>query len=483
MKRYKYNLSNYQLSSGNLGYLLPIGLKEVIPGDTFDMSTSVFMRLSTLVTPVMHPMHIKIHHWFVPHRLIFDGFEKWFTGGSNGTGDGVSFPTILHAADATTLITGYQGLGRTSTGTMTISALPVRGYNLIWDKFYRDQQVDTGWTDPYAEDQLIPQRVRWAKDFYTTARTSEELGDEVAIPLFDDIPLSGFGKLNQTYGLSNQAVYETDASATTNYVSTQSDNATFMMEEDPNNTGYPNMRVESTNANNPASIKDLREAMALHRRREIRNKYGHRYEDVLRGMGIRNNRLSDLPEYLGGGKQTVSITDIAQTAEGTGTVVGELKGAGTAALRTNRFRRFFNEHGFIHSMAIVQPINIWQSSCHRAFFKMARNQFYQPEYDGIGMDPIYVREVYGDSTDMTTVLGYQHRYDDYRSDVNRAVGEFRTDHDNYHLGPQYSSDPALNSDFLKCDPRLDAYADATEENFKGMVYHRCAARRIVKPRR
>lgn len=477
-KRFKYNMSNYVSTSGNLGYLLPAGPpKEVVPGDTWDLSTSCLLRLSTLVAPIMHPLHVQVHHWFVPHEMVFDGFETWWTGGSDGNGDGVTFPTISHAADSQSLITGFMGFKRTSATAQVISALPVRGYNLIWDKFYRDEQVDSGWTDPYAEDQLVPQRVRWNKDMITTLRASEELGDEVSLPLAGQYDIRGL-YVDQTDTYSGTAdMNSVGALNTLTYTANDvSDNPVHVA------TNHAGVYADLSNGQNESSIKDLEEAIALHHRREWRNKFGYRYDEVLKSMGIRTNRSNVNPEYLGGGKQTVNISEVIQTAEGTNPV-GELRGHGLAAMRSNRFRRFFTQHGYIHSLIIVRPINMWQDAQFEGFWKMGRDQFYQPELDGIGMDAVLKRMVYGDSTNSTDIMGYRPRYDEYRSQLNYVCGDLRVGYDTWHLGPQYSSDPALNATFMACNPREDAFADSSEDNFKGMVYHRAVAKRIIKPSR
>ena len=133
MKRSKFSLSNYKLLSCDMGELVPCGLTEVLPGDTIQQATSALLRCSPLLAPVMHPVQVRIHHWFVPHRLVWEDWEDFITGGSDGMDDSV-FPTITMPAGGGAVVgslADYLGVP-TGVNSLEVSALPFRGYAMIW---------------------------------------------------------------------------------------------------------------------------------------------------------------------------------------------------------------------------------------------------------------------------------------------------------------------------------------------------------------
>lgn len=143
MKRSKFSLSNYKLFSCDMGELIPIGLTEVLPGDTIQHSTSALVRCSPLLAPVMHPVHVHIRHFFVPHRLIWDDWEDFITGGPDGMNTS-EFPTMV-LTDADNPVGGlgdYLGVPP-AVGNVTVSALPFRAYALIWNEYFRDQDLQS----------------------------------------------------------------------------------------------------------------------------------------------------------------------------------------------------------------------------------------------------------------------------------------------------------------------------------------------------
>ena len=142
MKRNKFSLSHYKLLSGNMGYLIPCGLVEVLPGDTFQHGVSMLVRMQPMLAPIMHPVHVRLHHFYVPHRLVWDDFEDFRTGGPDGD-DASVFPTITFAGAITKGdLADYLGVPLGTAG-LEVSALPFRGYNLIWNEYFRDQDLQT----------------------------------------------------------------------------------------------------------------------------------------------------------------------------------------------------------------------------------------------------------------------------------------------------------------------------------------------------
>ena len=369
MKRTKHSLSHYKLLSCDMGELVPIGLLEVLPGDTFQHATSLLVRVSPLLAPVMHPVHVRIHHWFVPHRLVWDDWEAFITGGPDGN-DASVFPTIDTSTN-NSIGSLYDYLGIPNINNLEISALPLRAYQLIFNEWYRDQDLvtaavidTTSGADTTTEDAL--QKVAWEKDYFTSSRPWTQKGDDVSVPIGGTAPVIGMGKItNQNFNDGGATVYESDGTSTTYPASGAasinwgSANNQWQVEEDPNNAGFPWIRADLSQAAG-STINDLRLAFALQRYQEARARYGSRYTEYLRYLGVRSSdaRLQR-PEYLGGGRQVIQFSEVLQTAEGTN-AVATLRGHGIGAIRSRRYRRFFEEHGYVISLLSVK---IGRASC------------------------------------------------------------------------------------------------------------------------
>jgi hypothetical protein len=493
MKRNKFSLSHYKLLTCDPGELVPIGCVEVLPGDSFQQATSLFIRATALNAPVMHPVRVRVHHWFVPTRLVWEDFEDFITGGVNGT-DSSTPPTIDVSSAAVGSLADYLGLP-TGVTSMTASALPFRVYGKIFNEWYRDQDLvtaltidESSGTDTTTNTTL--QKVAWEKDYFTTARPWTQRGSEVTLPLGTDAPVTGIGVGNSTWTTGPQNAYETDGTTAASYAKyknfdTTSGNQIGYIEEDSNNTGYPNIRADLSNAT-AASIIDLREAFALQRYKEARARYGSRYTEYLRYLGVRSadSRLQR-PEYLGGGKQNLVWSEIIQSAgttDGSSTGVGDLKGHGVGALRTNRYRRFFSEHGYIMTMMSVQPKTIYANGLNKMWSRTTKEDYFQKELESIGADEVYNREVYADHTTPAGVFGYQDRYDDYRRHPSHVSGDFRSSLDHWHFARIFGSDPALNETFLTCNPSTEPFQSTATDNLLVMANHSIQTRRMLKKR-
>lgn len=486
MKRNKFNLSHYHLMSAKLGMLVPCGITEVLPGDTFQHATSVFTRVSPLVAPVMHPVHMKLHHWFVPHRLTWSEWEDFITGGRDGLNASV-FPTItLNTSNAANYsLADYLGMPPLGSGTYAVSALPFRACALIYNEWYRDNDlinplaISTA-SGPDVTTSTTLQYVAWAKDYFTTARPWAQKGSAITVPS----PVTGIGTRDSvSFGGGPSPTLRETGSTTPKTYSPYYDVAagTYIKGVTGGGAGaYPDIRAVM-------AIRDLRTALALQRWEEARARYGSRYTEYLRYLGVRSSdaRLQR-PEYLGGGKQTIQFSEVLQTSEGTAPV-GALKGHGIAGLRANRYRRFFEEHGYVISFLTVNPIPVYNQSLQRSFNRRVKEDFWMKELEHIGQQTILNKELY--ATDPAGaanptgdgVFGYQDMYDDYRRHGSTVTGEFRrTTLDYWHMARKFASQPTLNGAFVTSNPTNRIFADQTgTDTLYLMVSHSMQARRLV----
>lgn len=478
MKRNKFSLSNYKLLSCDMGELIPCGLTEVLPGDSIQQATNVLLRCSPLLTPVMHPVDVRIHHWFVPHRLVWEDWEDFITGGSDGN-DTSDFPTITFSGGsgaAVGSLADYLGV-TPGVNNLEVSALPFRGYALIFNEWYRDQDLQTELTIDVTSGadtttSVALQNCSWEKDYFTSARPWEQKGPSITVPLGSTAPVTANKSANET-------AYIKDSTGANRY--TIADNAfnLRMTGGTPNTSTDAQLYADLTNAS-AITINALREALALQRFAEARARYGSRYVEYLRYLGVKSSdaRLQR-PEYLGGGRQSIQFSEVLQTAEGTNPV-GELRGHGIAALRSNRYRRFFEEHGYIFTLLSVRPKTIYAQGLARTWNRRVREDFWQAELQHIGQQEVLNKEVYAAHATPDGTFGYQDRYDEYRRAESSIGGEFRTSAlDSWHMARIFSSSPALNADFVKCVPTERTFAVPSEDVLWVMAKHSIQARRMV----
>lgn len=493
MKRSKFSLSNYKLLSCDMGELVPCGLTEVLPGDSIQQATSALIRCSPLLAPVMHPVHVRIHHWFVPHRLTWEDWEDFITGGPDGMDTSV-FPTITFGGGTGAAIgslADYLGIP-TGVNNLVASALPLRAYGLIYNEWYRDQDlqselvVDVG-SGPDTTTNTALQNCAWEKDYFTAARPWEQKGPAITIPLGTTAPVKGIGLVDGvTVSETDRTVRESGAlTSTTVYdrtVNLSTDNNYARIVGAGGTTGSGtglNVYADLTGAS-AITINALREAMALQRYEEARARYGSRYTEYLRYLGVRSSdaRLQR-PEYLGGGSQVIQFSEVLQTAEGTNPV-GELRGHGISAARTNRYRRYFEEHGYVISLISARPKTIYQQGLHRTWNRRTKEDFWQEELQHIGQQEVLNKEIYAAHSNPDGTFGFTDRYAEYRETESTVAGEFKDTALNFwHMGRIFSGDPALNSSFVTCVPPERSFAVPSEDVLYIMCKHSIQARRLV----
>lgn len=493
MKRNKFSLSNYKLLTMNMGELVPINWTEVIPGDVIQQKTQALIRMAPLVAPVMHPVRVRIHHFYVPYRILWDdsggaetGFTTLITGGSDGTKT-PAHPT--HSLNATNLTQGtlldYLGIPPADyTGSgISINALPLRAYAMIYNEYYRDQDLCTELTIDKTDGadtttNTTLQKVCWEKDGITTARPWESKGDSISIPLTGDAPITGLGFANETYTSGSVGVSEpAGVDATYTDYKLASGNA-FYFEEDASYSGHPGLYANLSSVTG-VDVNDLLLSFGLQNFQEARAKYGSRYTEYLRYLGIKpSDARMQNPEYLGGGRQVIQFSEVLSTD---GANTGDMKGHGITALQTNRYRRFFEEHGLIMTLMSVVPKSIYANQIPKKWLRTTKEEYFTKELQFIGDQVIENQEVYSEHTTPTGTFGYQPRYEEYRWEPSSIAGEFNpgSTNDHWHLARSHSSDPSLNQTFVDCTPPTDIFASGATDQLYVMANNSIQARRPI----
>ncbi len=253
---------------------------------------------------------------------------------------------------------------------------------------------------------------------------------------------------------------------------------TTYVQQTTQTTGTMPLSADLSNAT-AATIADLRLAFASQQYAEARMNWGENYVDYLRYIGVKpSDARLQRPEFLGGGRQGLSFSEVLNTT-GANTP-GAMVGHGIGAMRSNRYQRFFEEHGWVISLLSVRPRSIYVNGIPKKFTKTTMEEYYQKELAGIGDEEVYNKELYSADTGPDDVFGYSPRYDTYRSEQSFVSAEMRnaTNYD-WHMGRIFSSDVALNQGFIECTPTKRCFAEQSEDSLWIMVNHNLQTRRMV----
>lgn len=489
----KFDLSHERKMSMKMGKLYPMLLQEIVPGDKFKVNSEILMRLAPMISPVMHRVNVYTHYFFVPNRLVWNEWEDFITGGEDGTSAPV-FPQLqinseTHPNFKKGSLSDYFGITPTAqasfAGTHTISALPFRAYQEIYNEYFRDQNLETKVTVPKTSGiDSVPTSVAavttlrdraWEKDYFTSALPWSQRGGEAQIPLGEVTPVYKTKSLvvNSDIGItaSGNLSYEADGTVITDAGQTNQIQ------------NLDKMSVDAT------TINDLRKANRLQQWLEKSARGGSRYiEQIFSHFGVKSSdaRLQR-PEYLGGGKQPIVISEVLQTSntdttEGNESAQGNMAGHGISVGRSNSFKKSFEEHGFIIGIVSVIPKTAYQQGVERQWSKFDKFDYYWPEFAHLGEQEIKQEEIWqpwNTAGMREKVFGYQQRYAEYKYNQSSVHGDFRDTLQFWHMGQWYENEPALNKEFVMSNPtkRIFAVKDQEVDELFVQIYNKVDALR------
>ena len=466
--RSSFDCQSTHKTTFDAGYLVPVYVDEMLPGDTFRLNMTAFARLATPLYPIMDNLHLDSFFFFVPNRLIWSNWQK-FMGQQNNPSDSISYVVPQQVSPAGGYAIGslqdYMGLptvGQVAAGqTVSHCAFWPRAYNLIYNEWFRDENlqnsvtVDTGDGPDTVTNYTLLRRGK-RKDYFTSALPWPQKGNAVTLPLGTSAPVAVSGAQTSP-GLKNisirysngQALMQSNTSTVTSSNNTTTD------------TGYE-LYADLSQAT-AATINQLRQSFQIQKLLERDARGGTRYTEIIRshfGVISPDARLQR-PEYIGGGSTNININPIAQTsgtgASGTTAPMGTLAAMGTALAHNHGFTYSSTEHGVIIGLVSVRADLTYQQGLARMWSRSTRYDFYFPAFATLGEQAVLNKEIYvtGTSGD-DNVFGYQERWAEYRYYPSRISSLFRSTAagtiDAWHLAQKFTTTPTLNTTFIQDTP-------------------------------
>lgn len=494
IKRSTFDRSSQLKTTFNAGELIPLLVEEVLPGDTFQLSTSLVIRMSTPIHPVMDNAYFDLYYFYVPSRIVWEHWKE-FNGENTTTAweqqveyeiPQLTSPTSTGWEKGT--IADYMGIP-TGIAELSVNALPFRAYVKIWNDWFRDQNVqdpalvdldDTTRagvnTGTYQSDAQLggkPLPVNKYHDYFTSCLPEPQKGPAVLLPLGESAEV--WGREDRALMLSNLDTNIKNTNKGANLKYSKDDNRLYPSDitgngftngsyfnistkEDADARGLTSPIYADLSKATAATVNELRQAFQLQKLYERDARGGTRYIEVIKShFGVTSpDQRQQRPEYLGGTRIPININDVIQTSS-TDTTSPQGNTAAyslTGERETASFTKSFTEHGYIIGVGCVRTEHTYQQGLERMWSRKRRFDFYWPALANIGEQAVLNKEIYAQGTaEDDEAFGYQEAWAEYRYKPSRVSGAFRSTYaqtlDVWHYGDKFTSLPTLTDTFMR----------------------------------
>lgn len=494
MARSKFDRSFAVKDTFDFDQLVPILVDEVLPGDTINLNVKSFARLATQIVPVLDNMYTDYFFFFVPNRLVWDNWER-FMGAQDNPASSIDYlvPTI-NIANTTQAAVGtiYDHMGiPTGVANLNINALPFRAYNLIWNEWFRDQNLQNSVTvlktdgpDPVTNYTLLKRSKK--HDYFTSCLPWPQKGNSVELPLGSSAPVTGTIPATEevlTHQLNDNGTWVSIrargdiTSGSANIVQASNvygikDSGTFGstgltrdMRTIAASGAFDHSLTADLTAATAATINEIRQAFMLQSLLELDARGGTRYVEILKSHFnvVSPDFRLQRPEFLSGGTVQINQHPVAVTSA----LTGELPPASLAAYSTASnmgsnigFSKSFVEHGYVIGLIQARADITYQQGLKKLWSRSTKHDFFWPKLQELGEQAVLNREIYAQGTAADAlVFGYQERYAEYRYSPSEIRGQFRSTYatslDVWHLAEEFGTAPALNATFIQSNTPIE----------------------------
>lgn len=469
-------------TSFNVGELIPFYLDEVLPGDTFQIKTSMVARMQPMITAPMDDIVLDRYYFFVPHRLVWD---KWV----NLMGENTDSAWIPQSVPVMPTISGHVSLGSLAdyfglpitniSEADAVSVLPFRSYAKIVNDWFRDENLDRPLTVSMGSNATTftngssytdierggkPFKANKLHDYFTSCLPSPQKGEASNVDIGSNLYLdTAFGPHGFESGMPLRL--GVSAPVLSNYLLggvLDSEQIHTLGAYTASATGDPSAIVDGTNlvvsGDVGFNVNDLRKAIVTQQIFERDARYGTRYIEYIKGAFNVTSPDARLQrsEYLGGNRINLNISQVVQQSSTVSdSPQGNVTGMSLTSDSQGDFIKSFTEHGFVIGLMVARYKHTYQQGIDKLWTRRQRFDYYDPLLANLGEQPVFANEIYYDSSNGNRVFGYNEAWAEYRYKVDKVTGEMRSNHsntlDSWHFADDYSFVPSLSASWLKED--------------------------------